>query len=556
MAYWAYFRSDSPSPRREGTRSGDRRRGKGLASLRPGTDHSRPAVFVRTFALLAASWLLGCSEATVGDDGVGGAPPTPGAESVAFLPGATLLLEPGFVGELVVQVQPPGFHSVSFSLMANPSDTAFDGFLEAANVVTDETGQARNQLQAPTSSAVFVVRASVSDTVFTTRTVSVSTEGFATLVAIPAYTGARSIGSWSAVASLGVTCSDLESMWEEGALEAEGDEDMVTLPGVPVGSPVALVLRAGHYIGGCVSVSDLSAGEVRELEVAVTDRPLQLTGTSLELSLDVEERTESFVALLGEAAVRGATDYAMGHGEDADVLFADCAEAIEDEADREAFNGLAETYGYADIVRAHLSAQTALRDVVQAELVEAATHVDGPSVWMVTAELDGTSSTLVLSSAAGVPAAVSGFLGSAVLSVGREPNDLLVLGADLEFQPTRWLAAIAKRSNDQDPLDLLLEAADCTALAEAWIQAAGGELYPGCDEECAVELCEDGLQLGWDRARETAKDLTTLRIGISGEARIDDEATPIGLTGDWVGSIDAGELSVAGPTSSPIDEVP
>src|SRR5688572_11155013 len=473
-----------------------------------------------------------CAAAGEFGDGTGGTPPVPSADSIAFVPGDTLLLEPGDVGELAVQVEPGGFHAVSFSLVANPSDTGFDGFLDAANVVTDEDGFARNLLQAPTSSAVFLVRASVDDTIVATRTVSVSTEGFATVIATPVYTGTREVGTWSAAASMGVACSELESMWEDGALETSGDADEVALSGIPVGADVALVVRAGHYVGGCVSVADLGAGEVRMLEVPVTDRPLQLTGVSLELELDIEESTEAFVELLGQASAEGAADYAQGYDDDADVLFADCAEAITDDEDREAFVERAELDGYVELLRTELASPTALRDAVMAELVQAATHVDGPGVWQLSAELDGSSSTLVLSSAAGVPASKSGFLGSSLLSVVREPDDRLVLGADLEFQATRWLGAIAEESDDTDPFEHLEAVVDCEALAASWTTASGGELYANCDEQCAVSLCEDGLELGWDRARSAAKDLTTLRIGISGDAAIDDEAAPIALDGD------------------------
>lgn len=487
-----------------------------------------------------------CSAATAGDDGTGGSPPVPGATSLMFVEDDTLLLEPGYLGEVSVRVQPPGFHSVSFALVANPSDSAFDGFLDAATVVTDETGLAHNVVQAPTSSAVFLVRASVGDTLVATRTVSVSTEGFATLVATPAYSGVRSIGSWQAVASLNKTCSDLDDIWNDGALEAEGNENAVTLSGVPVGSEVALVVRAGQYVGGCVSISELDAGEVRELEVPVTDRPMQISGTSLELELDIEERTVSFVDLLGAAAARGAADYALGYGEDADVLFADCVSSIADSTDREAFLARAEDHGYADLLRAHLPSPTALREVVLGQLLDAAQRVDGPSVWSLVAELEGESSMLTLVAAAGVPVAMSGFLGSSDLSVVREPADRLVLGADLEFQATRWLGAIAESTEDTGPLEALLDAAQCEEVASAWLEAGALDVYLNCDQDCATALCEDGLRLGWDRARTTADDLTTLRVGISGSVEIDDEARPTALSGEWIGSVDAGALSVAG----------
>lgn len=497
-----------------------------------------------------------CSAAAGDDDGGGGSLPTPGATSLAFVPSATLLLEPGTLGDLSVRVEPPGFHAVSFSLVANPSDTAFDGFLEAAHVLTDQHGIAHNVVQAPSSSAVFVVRASVGDDLVASRTISVSTDGFATLVARPTYTGVREVSSWRAHATLNATCADLESIWNKGELEVRGDEDEVELTGVPVGSDVALVVRAGKYVGGCATVTRLGAGEVRELSVPVTDRPLQLDGTSLELGLDIEERTEPFVNLLGEAAARGAADFALGYGEDADVLLADCAASVSASSDRQAFLARAEEHGYADILRGYLPSPTALRELVLAHLVEAAKRVDGPLVWHLVADFAGESSSLSVSTAASVPVGMSGFLGSSNLSVAREPGDRLVLGAALEFQATRWLGAIAEATSEVEPLAALLGAVPCDEIGAAWVEAGARDVYLNCDADCAAALCEDGVRVGWDRARTTADTLTTLRLGISGKATIDDEARPTLLAGEWVGNIDDGALSVGGVLSSPDEVVP
>jgi len=499
---------------------------------------------------------LGCAAETSPGPETGGSPPVLGAESIEFRPSETLLLGPGDRGELTLQVEPAGFHSVSFSLAASPSDTGFDGFLEAANVVTDASGLAQNVIQAPSSAAVFEVRASVGDTLVAVRTVSVSTEGFATLIATPAYDGVRDVDSWDAVATLGVSCADLEALWDEGDLEAHGSSRRATLSDVPVGPDLALVVRAGRYIGGCVTISGLAAGEERAVEVPVTDRPLQLTDSSFDLTLDIEERTEPFVQLLQQAATQGASDYAQAYEEDADVLLADCASAIEESEQREYFLAHTAAFGYLEVTRSHLSSPTVVRDVVLSRLIQAAASIDGPGVFELTAELDGTNSTLTLARAGGVPRALSGFSDVPSLSVVREPDDHLILSADLEFQATRWLGAIAFSGADAD-IDVpaaLVAAADCAGLVTAWAQAGGVEIYPDCDDDCALAVCQAGLELGWERARTTAEGQTILRVGISADAEIDDEAHPIALTGEWVGSIDSSELSVAGSAVSPADD--
>ncbi len=234
---------------------------------------------------------------------------------------------------------------------------------------------------------------------------------------------------------------------------------------------------------------------------------MQISGTSLELALDIEERTESFVDLLGAAAARGAADYAPGYGEDADVLFADCVSSIADSTDREAFLARAEDYGYADLLRAHRRRPRRCARWSSGSCSTRLSESTGRACGRSSPSWRAKSSMLTLVAAAGVPVAMSGFLGSSDLSVVREPADRLVLGADLEVQATRWLGAIAESTEDTGPLEALLDAAQCEEVASAWLEAGALDVYLNCDQDCATALCEDGLRLGWDRARTTADDL-------------------------------------------------
>src|SRR6187402_3746216 len=112
--------------------------------LSPLSSGRRSARWVRAIGLGCLLFGFGCAAGTDPGPETGGSAPMPGAESITFSPSETLLLSPGDRGELSVRVEPAGFHSVSFTLAANPSDTEFDGFLEAANVVTDAYGVAQN----------------------------------------------------------------------------------------------------------------------------------------------------------------------------------------------------------------------------------------------------------------------------------------------------------------------------------------------------------------------------------------------------------------------------
>jgi hypothetical protein len=512
-----------------------------------------PTFFGRLAALAALALLCLACEALPesqgeGEAGEGGA----AGLSLRFVPEETLQLEPGETEALSVEVTPPGFHSVEFALIAEDADAAFDGFLADVRVVTGGAGDARTSLTAPSQPALFVVRASTRGGATAERVVSVSSQGFVSVVAEPRYSGERDVPEWTASARVGRTCSEVSDPWTDGALTVSSDTAPL-LEDVPVGPPVAIVVRAGRYASGCATAVALQAGERARLVVDVVDRPIQLDEGALTLTLDVEERTEAFVGLLGDAAAEGAAAYAGSAPTDAELLLADLEAATPTSDARDDFAARAATHDFQGVLETHLGGPSAARDELEAVLLEAAARVEGPAVFVGRLELGegeppASEPVFYLASAAGVPAALSGFLGATPWTSVPEPEDVLVLGGSLSFSPVRWLTSLAEHAPEDSaqlaPAARLAAALDCTALGASLAAAAGGESYDGCDADCSVALCEAAFARGWARAAAAGTQLASLRVALTGAAEVDDEARPVALSGSWRADLPAPEGQV------------
>ncbi len=482
--------------------------------------------------------------------GLGGQPVDgPVVESLAFVPEDSLLLRPREEIELAVAVKPAGFHRVHFSLISNSE--SFDGFLESASAVTNRDGIVWERLTAPSSAGSFQVRASVADGLFVERTVSVGEEGFATVIAKPQYPGERDVSSWTASAQPQTSCDKLESWWEDGPLMATSKTE-VRLTSLPAGQEAAVVIRAGRYVGGCATVRNLEANEIRYVTVTTKDRPLQLVGAEIPLSLSLTDKTTAFLAVLESAALTAQANYAPEKSEAAQLLD-DMIAQIPSSEEKAAF---AENQTDTDLltqVTWHLQNRTLPSLAIRDELLAAIGRLDGPDSFVFQLENDVDGATLVLESAGGVPAADSGFLGSTSVSLDTQPGDQVVLGGDVAFDATTFLAASAERyqaAAGAGVLQVTLSAkVGCADLGASLVAELGGPLYGSCEAECAQALCEAALGAGWQRAASSGSTLTTLRVGITAKARIDDEARPVELLGTWVGSLDSSGASVAGAVS-------
>jgi hypothetical protein len=162
--------------------------------------------------LVLALWGLGCG---AHNTDVGLAPvdqqdtaPEASAARVALEPTGTLTMLPGEVAELHVLVTPPGALAVRLVLLGE----ALDASLDADTRVTDEGGRAAVTLTAPSAATTFRLRATVDGGSSAQVGVSVSGQGFASLLVRPVYTGIRETSSWVASATAHAGCADLPGM--------------------------------------------------------------------------------------------------------------------------------------------------------------------------------------------------------------------------------------------------------------------------------------------------------------------------------------------------------
>lgn len=473
-------------------------------------------------------------------DGLGGAS---SATAIRFVPDTTLRLAPGAREGLTVVVEPAGFSRVEFSLLVGTT-AAFDGYLEAPRASTDNLGTARNAIVGPTQPATFVIRAEVADEVFADRAVSVSAEGYGTAVVVPKYAGKRETGTWVASGRAGVTCAELGTTWEDGPLVAEGASE-VTLGSLPVGPVVAITVRSARNVGGCATLDGLLGDETRRLEIAVTDRPIQLASGTLDLELDLNEATNQVGAFFDEASARGVSAYRGSHTSDRAVLLADMEREIKSETDRALFVAKSTAENYLGEL-ANFIGDSTISNELGSLLDEAAGGIGGPAVFVGELEL-GTAPVFFLERAAGASPELSGFLGAERWSVTQEAGDLLVMGGPLTFEPTRWLAALAELPDDEpSPPQRLEEAIDCTEIAEHLTSLDGEELYPGCGVDCAAELCLAALIRGWGRVQSISPEFSTLTVGVSAQVTVNETAAPETLDGTWVGAILNRDATLAG----------
>ncbi len=535
----------------------------------------------RIFALMALPLALaqGACGAAAGsnspdaseeDAGDGDAPPA--NSSIEFSPSDTLTLGPGETAQLSVIVEPARRQSVSFEILGEFSGASeggsarFDGFLLQGVARVGSDGRATTELKAPSQPATFVVRASLSDGTEARRAVSVSSQGYGSLRVVPVYAGSRKIDKWIASARAGVTCEQLEGFFTDGPLSAQGAKD-ATVEDVPSGPPIAVTLRGDELVSGCTTYTNLGPDQEAEVKVTVTDRPLNISEGTLELSLSVESTTDEFALHLEQAIEVGVTSLLGAGGDDAEALLLWMAETV-DASEKSDFQEAVAEFALREVVAQSWKGKQPLSDTLRSVLSTAANTIPGEDTFLGELELSAGSATFYLSSAAGIPTALSGFFGGAVWKVSAESLDEVVMSGSLTYEPLRWLFAIANVQKDiadmhstdvhsDRPGTKLKEAARCADLASAIVAAVDGATHSDCAEACLVAVCEGAVLGAWDRVNGAGNDLlTSLMIGVSGNALVSGKARIQSLDGSWVGRLGGSGSSIKGPMSAQALEIP
>lgn len=497
--------------------------------------------------------VLGCAASSesppqedLGSGGLGGSTSEIIDTTIEFDAPSPLTLAPGEIETLTVVVTPSRNQTVTFEILTDSPQ--FDGFLLGAMSRVDDNGRASTEIQAPTTPSTFILRASIDGEEEARIPISVSDPGYATLNVTPVYAGSRVIEQWVASIHVGKTCDELETFFDDGSISAQG-EDSVVLRAVPSAAVAAVTLRGDELTSGCQSVLELTADTEQELSIEVMDRPLQVAAGELELSLSVGSTTTAFAAHLENAIQTGLLHFRGEETQDAPVLLRQMEDLL-GESDLNDFLEAQIEFGFESALTDLWTSESPLSSKLDAILTNAAAAINGQDVFVGKLHLEGENSSFLLTSAAGVPIAVSGFFEGSSWAISIESGDTFVLGGSLTYEPLRWLVAVAERTSLASPTEQLTEAAQCSAIAELFGTLAEGDPYSGCDTGCLASLCSEALTEIWDQQSTAGNDLlTTLQIGITGTASAGGAALIESIEGAWVGRFDGEESSIGGPMS-------
>jgi hypothetical protein len=501
-----------------------------------------------TIALLAST---SCSipGADKADDS--GAPAAADAK-VHFEREDTLTLAPGETREVRVLASPAASYGVRFALIGD----ALDGWLESAEGQSDASGLATMVLHAPSEPTTFHLRASIvledgQAGPSAETSVAVSAQGFGTVRVLPQYAGKRAVTTWTASVVARTTCEKIGvglPSEPEGALVASSDLGTPPqVPHAPVGPNLAVAVRAGHYAWGCADTSDLTADGTLDIKVTLVDKPIDLGATDLDLTLGYPTDAADYADLIsGVTHLFRSAFLPDGAVEAGLVLTAMGAAAPLDQTT--AFTAARAAQGWDALASAHFAAlDQSLRDrasswiaaglPLQASTIVA--HLGAKAGSPGVAELHVLTIGGIDGAAAGVPPAIP-------LSWTSDPDDTLILGGLVIWQPSRFIggAALAGARLEHPAAttmaSVLAEAADCPGLAA---KLSG---FGACDAGCLAALCEKALGDRWALglgASTAAGQIGQLTLTASGPAQIDDAARPLGFKGIWIGTLSNGVAS-------------
>lgn len=481
-----------------------------------------------------------------------------GAESIRFRSGREITLVAGETNRIQVDVQPPGQHEVRFALLGQ----AGDAFLSKSIVPTDAAGMAETDLTVLAAASSFAVRAAAGRVDEMLRIVTLPTsEG--NLIVTPDYPGRRSVTRWVASVHVDQTCAGLQGVpFPDGATALQTSSEVpLRLEHIKAGSPLAVVIRAEQYAGGCRSISALSANTDTVIYIDVVDRPMQTANLTLRMSLSVEATAELNPAL-GYLAFRAASSLTGTATDDLAALLDAMSSLADDPA---AFEQARDARGWRTELINNLAPGlpgVGLRTMVQGWMQTGLARLNGEGALAGTLTVLGSdgAASLVLESVIGLSPESAGFEPESAASAYAETEDLLRVGATLAWQPSPFLAEAATlEALVEDPArssvaDAMATRFGCPNVA-ALITGVGeeaGQAFPGCDEACVLALCQGAMVRLWSRVEESNLPVVPWQISAGERAQIDENARPVFFEGIWVGSLtvtDFGSAMIQGPFS-------
>lgn len=497
-----------------------------------------------------------------GADGTGGNPQAapdagePAPTSLAFAETQTLTLAPGATHTLEIVASPRGVYRVQFALLGTDAEGGPGGAaLDRSEAWTDAKGTAEVTLTAPRTPAIFSVRASVGMAVSAELAVSVSDLGYGTLRVQPVYAGKRDVKTWFASVRDGQRCDELGSSPSDGTLFATAPKDgFPEIADVPVGPVLAVLVRAGHFVSGCATLQTIDPREITTVPVSVIDRPMNLAGTRLAVTLGLQQPSGDWDAAMYQAVESSLSALVAGGGDDATVLL----DAMQAEAGGTSFGTTRFAEAWDDGIRQlwGAGASTRLRDVTREWMREGLRALVSSDAFSGVLAPDSDGAVLELMSVAGHAPKEVGFNTPLLTAWSADASDTLLFGTSLLWAPPKLLTtlavepALAEYPELEDVQSALAEVARCSELGEhlASLGTSAEEAYAGCDGACLQSLCEEASAALWERMRGvTTPTPATLAITASGAAKVGDTAEAVQLDGSWVGQLQsAGGVAMAG----------
>jgi hypothetical protein len=518
----------------------------------------RDAVFRAQPFVAGLVWLMaavgGCGEVSPpeNDDGLQQDPetqdpfPDSSAEALRFDVGPELLLPAGAEQVLRLTVEPPGEHTVRLAVLGDGAEA----FLNESLIVTGSDGVTPPvTLSVLSAGRDFIVRAAVGSLRSDLHVVTFPANT-GTLVVTPTYGKTRSVAEWTASVHLDKRCEDLVgNPPPDGSLrKAAPDGAEIRIAQVPVERPLAVVMRAEQFAGGCRNVDPIQSGTETPVSVEVMDRAMHIDGAAVALRLGLELSGE-VVPALNELVYRAVTPMAGGAADDLEAVLVAMSLAADTTQD---FNSALEQNGWRTLLLSEIGTNlsgTGLRTLVRSWMEAGLTRLTASDaiVGTLRSSDQGEAATLVLDGVAGLAPAAAGFQSENAATMGVERNDFLLIGAPLTWLPSPFLSEVAQREAvaqlpgaTSAPRALALSF-DCERVAQLLVEQNGNappdEAFPGCDQGCVLDLCNGAMDALWARVEGSNLDAVLWDITAAAPATVDAEARPSEVEGTWAGSL-------------------